>query len=152
MQEDIEVMPLPAVKRPLQLLAATHYTQTYAVWVPDGTVLKQVCEPAFWSNVAKRLRRGDKIEVMPNDMAWRALLIVRAAGNLEAVVQALDYDELGPAADLSLTGSPYDVRFVNADRKWGVFRRAGGDMLRDEFQTREDAERYARNHTKLIAA
>lgn len=155
MQEEKMAEPvkaLPPAKRPLNLLPSSHYNQTYTVWVPNGTVVEQVLEPAVWSNVAKKLIAADEVKVMPFDMTWRALLIVRARSNLEAVVQVLSYDTLGPAADLTLAGSPYEVKFVNADRKWGVFRVGGGDMLRDEFQTREDAERYARNHTKLIAA
>ncbi len=146
------VEPLPAAKRPLALRVAGHFTQTYELWVPEGTVVEQVCEPSFWSNVAKKLRRADKIEVMPNDMAWRALLIVRGQSNIEAIVQVLAYDELGPASDTAMAGAPYEVKFINPERKFGVFRRGTGELLRDEFQTREHAERYLLNHTKLIAA
>lgn len=145
------IMPIPAAKRPLALMAAEHYARSYMLWVPEGTVIEQVCEAAFWSNVTKKLTRGDKIEVMPNDMTWRAVLIVRAVGRLEAVVQVLQYDVLGAAAEADAK-SPYMVKFVNTDRKWGVFMRDGGALVRDEFQVREHAERYVVNHTKVMAA
>lgn len=145
------ITPIPAAKRPLALMAAEHYTRSYMLWVPEGTIVEQVCEPEFWANVTKKMTRGDKIEVMPNDMTWRAMLIVRAVGRLEAVVQVLQYDVLGAAGDVD-NDSPYIVKFVNTDRKWGVFMRAGGALVRDEFQVREHADRYVVNHTKVMAA
>lgn len=137
---------------PIGLFRAEHHCTTYMLWVSPGTILEDVLEPTFWKHVAKRLVRADKIEVMPEDMAWRAVLIVRANSSLEAVVQPIAYDELGHAPDVSLTASPYRVEFVNSERKWAVKRRDSNETLKDGIQTREEAERYAANHTRLIAA
>lgn len=146
-----DAQPLPAAKRPLALLPAAQYVTPYLIYVPSGTVVEQVCEPTFWANVAKKMRPGDKVEVMPNDMAWWAMLIVRAAGGLEAVVQVLQFETLGHA-EVAARETPYEVRFVNAERKWGVFLRDGGDLVRDEFQVKEHAEKYMANHAKTMAA
>ena len=143
---------IPAAKRPLTIMPDTHYRQRHMVWVPPGTVLEQVCDPAFWSNVTKRLNRADLIEVMPDDMAWRAVLIVRAVGRLEAVVQVVQFDPLGASDGAVPDRSLYEVRFINPDRKWGVFMRSTNELVRDEFQVREHAERYVVNHSKVMAA
>jgi hypothetical protein len=151
-EAEVVIPEFPKAKRPLQLMPSEHYTRSYTQWVPTGTFVEQVCEPAFWSNVAKKLQRGDEIKVMPDDMAWRAVLLVRASGRLESVVQVIAYDVLGAAADISAADVPYEVRFINSDRKWGVFMRNGGELVRDEFQVREQAERYMKNHIKVMAA
>jgi hypothetical protein len=141
---------MKAAKPPVSLQISGHYNTTYDLWVDNDVTLKQVCDPRYWQHLSGKLRRGDEIKVYPNDMTWRAILLVRAVGHLEVVVQPLDYQALGPNATIA-ADAPYLVSFVNPDRMWGVYMRDGA-MVKDEFQTRELAEHYVKNHMKAMAA
>lgn len=141
-----------SIKKPLALQLEGHYNATWKHFVPVGSVKEDILAPSFWANVASKLRIGDEIKVLTEDMAWRALLIVRAVGRVEAVVQLLSYDDLGEASDvLSVADNPYLVEWGSPAVKFRVKRKDTGDVVKDMFQTREAAEQWVKSHLKLAA-
>ena len=138
-------------KRPTALSDASYKRRHYFWDVPSGSVVEQVLDPLFWTNVTGKLAAGVLIEVHPEDLAWWALLIVRGVGSREASVAVLQYVNLSSKVSVAIAASPYEVRFINTARRFGVFLKAGGDLVRDEFQVREHAETYIANHMKAMA-
>src|SRR4051812_16528142 len=45
---------------------------TWEAIVPAGTPFESVLEHAFWANVSRRMKMGDKIIVLPRDGSWYA--------------------------------------------------------------------------------
>ena len=43
---------------------------TWEAVPPAGTPSEHVIRPAFWANVARRMKMGDKIIVVPRDGGW----------------------------------------------------------------------------------
>lgn len=140
-------------KKPLSLNLEDHYNAKWTHFVPPGTDVEDVKDPSFWMNVARQLRIGDEIKVLTEDMSWRAVLIVRAVGRVEAVVQVLDYTELGDAANMmpEVQDNPYEVKWGGPAAKFRVHRKDGGEVVKDQFQTKEAALQWVSNHLKIAA-
>lgn len=140
------------IKKPLHLNTSEHYNSNWTHFVPAGSTKEDVLDPSFWGNVARQLRIGDEIKIMTEDMAWRGLFLVRAVGRVEAVVQLIDYVDLGEktAALTPAAESPYEVKWGSPAVKWRVHLRSNGEVVKDMFQTREEAAKWVGNH--LMAA
>lgn len=139
--------------KPTKLQLAEHTVIVYAHSPEVGVTLDDLLKPEYWSHVAPQLRAGHRIEVMAGDGAWWAMLLVRATGRHEAVVQALQFVELGEqAAEISATDMPYEVKWGGPSRKFRVVRKSDGAVIKDEFAVREHADRWLKNHLQSQAA
>lgn len=139
--------------KPTKLFPVEHNVVVYHHTPEFGLNIEDMVKPDYWSHVAKQLRIGHRIEVMAADGAYWAMLIVRAVGRTEAVVQALQHVELGsPAEKIKGDDNPYEVKWRGPTKKFGVVRKSDNEVVRDEFPVREDAERWLKNHMQSLAA
>lgn len=139
-------------KLPLKLLPAEHYNRIYSVFLPPEAAMEEITAPGFWANVAKELRAGDEIKVMAEDMTWRAVLLIRAVGRVEAMVHVLAYDVMGEAATVSAVDCPYAVKWRGPARKWSVIRKDTQDVVKEDFPAQEAAGRWITDHMKAMAS
>jgi hypothetical protein len=125
--------------------------RVHAVLVESGIARDAILVPAFWSNVAAKLRPLDRLEVMDDAGSWLAVLMVRAVSASEAIVAPLWSVELQSSAVLA---PPKDIEFEARWRghknKWSVLQ--GDVVLREGMESREEAELYIRDHAKALAA
>lgn len=138
--------------KPTKLLLAEH---ALVLWhhVPEfGVTFDALLERGYWAHVAKSLRVGHRIEVMAPDGAWWGNLLVRAVGPNEAAVQPLQFVQLGAAETVASADMPYEVKWRGPARQFGVVRKDDGSVVKDGFQIKEDAARWAVNHLKAMAA
>ena len=135
-------------KKPLKLLPAEHARMTYFYAPEAGFDPQALTDTGYWGNVAKDLRVGDEIIVVPEDAAWRAHLFVRATGKVEAVVQILSLVALGEAVEATQGG--YSVKF-RGRAKWSVVVEASGEVVKDMIDTKEEAAAWMSQHTKAMA-
>lgn len=126
--------------------------RTHGVLVEAGTAPAAILHPAFWGNVASRLRPLDRIEVMDDAGAWLVVLLVRAVGPAEAIVVELWRREFEAAAALAQTPAAFEVRWVGHRNRWAVLRAVDKSIVREGLQSREEAEEYIRSHVKALAA
>ena len=136
-------------KKPLKLLPAEHARMVYSHAPEAGFDPAGLIEPGYWANVAKDLRVGDEIIVVPEDGAWRAHLFVRAIGKIEALVQCLSLVVLGE--EVEDAAGAYAVKF-RGRAKWSVVVDASGEVLKDGLATKEDAAAWMTQHTNAMAA
>lgn len=137
--------------KPTKLLLAEHAVASYFHSPEFGVTIADVLDPEYWSHVAPQLRVGHEIRIMAGDGSWWALLLVRAVGRTEAVVQDLIYKELGNAPDASVTDSEFDVVWRGPARKFGVVRKSDKAVVKDEFVVREHAEKWLKGHLVSMA-
>lgn len=63
-----------------------------------GTALRELLDPHYWAHNARKMKRGDRIEILAEDNAYFAELIVLQAGNVFAKVEVLRFQTLGQVA------------------------------------------------------
>lgn len=137
---------------PTKLQQAEHEVVCYYHYPDTGTTLEDVLQPEYWSHVARNLRTGHRVEIFAADGSYWAMLIVRAAGTRDAVVQTLQHVELGPQSDIVVAPSAYEVKWRGPSKKWGVVRREDNEVIRDEFAVKEQAAKWMKNHIQSLAA
>jgi len=130
---------------------AGHFRASYEAIIPAGMALKDVLSPEFWANTARRMRQFDIIAVMPEDGAFYAELIVQTVGTGFAKVAVvlevqLDADSEGVVTDKSVI-----VKWRGPSCKFGVVRTSDKMVLREGFDDKDDAERWAADHLKAMA-
>lgn len=107
-----------------------------------GTVLEDMKDPYYWSNVANQLRQGDSIRVLCEDMSFGADLCVLASDKTWAKVFVEGFYDYGSVAGStpSRLMDGYEVRWTQLGQ-WAVLRKntAGDPPLKENFQTEVDA-------------
>lgn len=120
----------------------------WRVDVPMGCTPEDCMNESFWQHVASRLRPGDEIVAMPDNMAWKLVLHVVGAGRLYAHVVQEELYELAPLEAAIKLPSIYEVKFTGTHHKWAVIRES--KPLKDGFETEALARRYAANHEAAV--
>lgn len=127
--------------------------------VPEaGMPFEDLLKPECWAHVAQLLRPGYRVEVLAEDGSYFAELLVVSAGRLWAKVAVLRKVDLS-AVDSEPANAANDaatsVMWSGPHSKFRVMRQnAGGgkDVLRDGFETREEATAWMADHLKALAA
>lgn len=121
---------------------------TWEAIVPAGTPFEHVLEPAFWANVARKLKMGDKLIVLPRDGAWYGELLVWDAGQNWAHVSGGHQvrpafgNAPGVADEFEVVTDPVDGVCVK--------RKATGTVLKKNLPNAEDARRWIISHQKAL--
>ncbi len=137
--------------KPTRLPQANHVIISYAHTPEYGISIDEVLKPEYWSHVAKSLRPGYVVFVTAADMSWRAELMVRDVTRNEALMGVVSHVKFGAAVDLDVDEMPYELKWRGPARKFSVLRKTDGDILKDEFPTKELASEWAKNHMKAMA-
>ncbi len=121
---------------------------TWEAVVPAGTPIEHVRDRAFWANVSRKMKMGDKIRVLPRDGAWYGELLVWDAGQNWANVDGAfakrpDFDAApGVDAEFLVWSDPVDGFCVK--------RKTTGAVLKSNFPNAEDARRWILDHQKAL--
>jgi len=149
------------------------FTRTvYSATPEPGTIIDDVLSPSYWTHVATKLRKGDRIEVVPQDGEWFLELYVKAANKVEVFVTPMRKAVLSEAVakankkareDLADIKSgkkkapaddeleDYYVKFAGG-AKWRVMRKEGKEILEEGIASKELAQQWLDNYKKDIAA
>lgn len=125
--------------------------QAHHVVPEDGTKIEDLLSEAYWSMVAYKFKPCDIIEVHAEDGSYFAELYVRAAGKNWAKMALLRKVDLEPVA--AAIGSPeYEVTWKGPHRRFSAVRTTDNEIVKDGFETREQAVEYVKSHMKAMAA
>jgi hypothetical protein len=120
---------------------------TWEVVPPAGTTKEHILEPKFWANVARRMKMGDTLLVVPRDGTWYAQLVVWDAGQNWAHVSGGIIDRPSFEATPGVE-SEFDIVSDPVD---GVcIKRKGGGILKKNLPNHEDARRWLIDHQKAL--
>ena len=144
------------------LIGAEFARQAFVAAPPAGTKFDELLEPDYWGHVARKFNPFDIIEVVPEDGAFYAKLIVVNCGKVWAKVQKLEYVDIGfkaPsgkvegfAAAIAQTAAEYEVKFAGAAAKWRVVRISDNEVVSKEpLPTRDDAIEFMNSYIKQVA-
>lgn len=123
------------------------------VWLASpsaGTTVEDMKKPDYWANTGHTFRPGDRIEVMPEDMAFFAEFIVRDAGALFANVHALRVVEFGDEVKPVEAGE-YRVQWAGPHDKFRVMRTSDNAIIQKGFASKSAALRFAQTIEPVAA-
>ena len=117
--------------------------------VEQGTGKEDLLEPSFWSHVSAQLTPYDKIEVRWDDGIGYAELLVTGCDRAYAKVHLLRYESL-TSTDVSQTQfSKHEIKWRGPVRKWSVIRLSDETSIREELQSRDEAEIWLKDYEKV---
>lgn len=138
---------------------AEHMINRFAVNADADTTIEDILKPEYWANVAMNLRPhgGDEIIVICEDMSFRAHLWVVSAGHTWAIVRLIGDPIIAKAQEEREIPVSDDARVFVQWRgphdRYAVMRREEDGTktkIRVGLPSRDDAEREARDHLKVI--
>lgn len=138
--------------KPTRLQLAEHTSRLFSHTPKPGVSFDDLLDPDYWTHVAPQMQVGNRIDVMAPDLSWWGQLLVRDVGRRDAVVHKMIYVEMGEAESAMTTEDPYEVKWRGPARKFSVIRRSDKEVIRDEFEMKEQALRWIKNHMQSLAA
>lgn len=153
----VKETPAPLLDKPIDKVPAitadrfglaNEYRNVWKVTCKPETTPEQVMDQGYWANISMSLRPGDRIVVMPDDMAWELHLRVIGAGRLYAHVVKLEMYTLRSATPPEKLPSIYKIEHAGSHHKWRVLRE--GQPMKDGFETEALARRWAANHEAAV--
>lgn len=145
-EQPSEVVEIKDVKRKVPILRdnrlkdAQYCRTIYVVNVEHGTRLEDMMDPSYWSNVAKRLRQKDRIEVECDDNSFWAEFMVMKAGSNYAEVQLMRSMSLGEYEfKVNNETDAYVAVFRGNYEKWGVLDRKNNSVCISGLDTEKEA-------------
>ena len=145
---------------------AEHTRCVYAMTPAINTTVEHLLKPEYWSLVAARLHPTARIEVISEDNAWFAELLVISNGSGWAKVKLLRYvpldDSAGRAPAIQLektniedtTSGQLTVQYAGVKARHRVVRKSDKEVLKDGFPTNAEAVKWMQEYelNNLIAA
>jgi hypothetical protein len=143
--------PLPANRLKLICASSSDIGNRHAAVLPGGTKFASALDPAFWSNVASQLRIGDVVEIHTDERTFFGTVYVRDVTRTRAQVARLEFHEFGAPLQ-SNDASPYRIKHQGPHLKWVIERIADGKIVRDGFETTEEAQTAAKALERTISS
>lgn len=138
---------MPAHLDPSRLVSAETVRRNLSVTPETGITLSDVMKPEYWAHVAARLNRADRIEVVAEDFAWTADLIVADRGRTWAKMLVLRQSAHGED-DLSAgekrrntQRENYTVKPAMGGHGYAVWDRSV-NAIAAKFPTEDECERW----------
>jgi hypothetical protein len=152
------------MKRPPKIsdskFKASHYVQKNFIATPDyGVTLAQVMEESYWGHVARELKSGYTIEVMPEGLPYYAkLIVIHSDEKTRAVVKLLQYVDLvneapAPVAAEIVKEVALGSKFkAERNGRWfRVIRVSDQTVMKSGCSTMAEAEAWALENLKTEA-
>jgi hypothetical protein len=140
----------PAPRRnlpPARFQEAVFARGVYHAQVPDGVTTEELLANDFWpASIRNRLRIGDRIEVCDDYMENFWILWCVAANHHvgKATLDVLFHKERVRTEMIGSAAGAFGVKYEGAFEQWVVRRTLDDKVMRNQFRTKEDAERYVR--------
>jgi hypothetical protein len=130
---------------PNRLQPMGHYRAIYDVVLPTEVTVDEAMKPEFWANVGAKLRQHDVICLFPEDGSKFVEVIVLNAGRGFAKVAPIREVNLSTDDPIDEDGAIY-VKWQGPHNKHAVIRRSDGEPLKNGFQTKAEAQRWASDY------
>lgn len=123
---------------PSQMKEAAYHRTHFSAAPAGGTTLEDISNNDFWTHVARKLRPGTLIEVLPEDMSFFATLLVTWVGQNIVRVKVLSYVNIRDEDVSEDEESPHKVSWRNG-KNWCVLRHKDGAIIKENLPSKKDA-------------
>lgn len=134
----------PIIEGRVQLAASAH--ATYRATVPMEDTIEQITDPKYWIHLQHRLKQGDVITFLPDDLRYYGAVIVLSVSLNHVAVKQIDYVEFESIALGSEIPSRFDIVHAGPYEKFRVLE--DGKVLISQLQTRDEARQWLTSHVK----
>ena len=156
-------MAVPAAQVPAQVAEAekkhpqlqmVHFKladQIRNIWsatVERHIIQENFLDETFWAHVAKMLRTGDRIEIMPEDNAYFAELMVLATGRLYAQVELMRFVAFDKPSPQAGAAAEFRIDWGGSISKYRILR--NDDVLSEGHETEKAALRWRDGHIDAL--
>jgi 16S rRNA U1498 N3-methylase RsmE len=120
---------------------------------PVGASVEDCLDPGYWAHVASKLRVGDEIRVLNDEMTHYAVLLVVESDRLWAKVAILNQASLTVGSVKPGDDYAVEVEYAGPHHMHRVYRMRGGqkEVLSHGHQSKDAALRAAAEHMKTVA-
>ena len=135
----------------LQLVNFKQAEQIRNIWHVQaniGVTQEQFLDETYWAHVAKMLRAGDRIEIMPEDNAYFAELMVLATGRLYAQVELMRFVTFDKPSPQAGAAAEFRIDWGGSISKYRVLR--NDDVLSENHETEKAAYRWRDSHIDAL--
>lgn len=137
---------------------AVYAQKTYIATPGYGVTLEQLMDESYWGNVARELKAGYMIEVLPEGLTYYARLLVVHADPTRAIVKLLQFndfmaDSQAPKQNEIPNETAIGSKF-KAERNgawFRILRLSDKEVMKTGFRTMTDAEEWAEANLKVDA-
>lgn len=151
-QKAAETSEQPAVNEN-RLKGAEFAFNTWRLTVPSETTLEDLKRAAFYAHIARQLRMGDLIQVMPDNRSYFVeLLVVDTASQYAKVAVLRDVKLEALQASTTAAFPGYSVEYAGDHERWRVIRESDRKQLKSGLASQTDAFTWLTNHLKAMAA
>lgn len=141
-----------AVKALGDNLKLAQFARNVFVLTVDNTVLlSDILKPIFWTHIAAKLAKGDRVEVMPESGTWYAEFLITASAKNWAKVVPLRVIQLDTENVSSKALDEYYVKWASRALGFRVHRHADGQVVKDKFETAEQANEWVQKQQEDAA-
>lgn len=135
--------------RPNNLQLVEQQVLTWYFRVPVEMPFDELLKPDFWTNVGSKLSPHNRILVDADDGSWTALLFVRSAARISAVVEVISKTEFSDIDLPRMSVDEFDINFLKGSNTWRIKR--GSKVLEDGFDSKHAASAWLGNYLKNAA-
>jgi len=121
----------------------------WCVTVEPQVTRKDVLDPDFWSFVAVKFKREDRIEIMTDDSTWFGEYLIMDCGRTFAKLHELSHHYLKAGGKIS-PSLLYEVYWGGRHGKWGVRRTTDSEMIKNQFETEASALEFLAEYLTRI--
>jgi len=125
----------------------------YQITATAETKPEDLVKPEYWTHVARKLRMGDRIEVMAADATWYAELRVMEVGRKESFGARLAFTL--PPVQLSnehLLPALNDYEARPFGSSWQVYKSGSADPVKTDLPNQSSAIKWIESQRKALAA
>lgn len=145
------IEPVKLLEHNFKLAETMH--NTWFVTAPESVTIEDVLVPEFWTHCARMLRPCDEIKVYSESGKFRLHLHVRAVSRVAARVDVLSRHEFKvEGSAVEVLGDKYTVKWRSPQSRYAVYRVADNSLVKDRFQSEDDAYTYIRDLDRTLAA
>lgn len=145
-----EVKGLPEFRLQLTRASAGDVNNHFAAKMPAGTPFEHALDPEFWAHTAYKLRPGDEISLLADDVSYYGRVYVRAVSapgaqklNNRAIVGKLELVEFDKI-ESGFHSSSHEVKHLGLHKKWCVVSTADQRIVKEGCGTQEEAQTWVR--------
>lgn len=138
---------------PQRIQLAEHQRNIYQCVVEPSVTRAHLLNDKFWQHVSLKFQPYTRIEVITDDGRFFCELLVISAGRNWAAVKELRYIELG-GVDIKKEAAKrdeFEVKWCGPAVKWAVIRRSDNARIKDQLDTREQADGFLNSYVKTIS-
>ena len=137
--------------QPSRMKLAEYERQDWIANAEPHHTVEDILKPGYWAHMAAQMTPYDHIEVRAEDGSWVAYLLVVQADRLWAKVVLTNKIDLVSAEEMPSTTPQHRVEWKGPQRRFGVVRVEDSEVVRDGFQTKDEARLWMREHEQTIS-